>query len=699
MHSHYGSSRRCLVAVIILCVLAGLARPATYVQALSRPMVTVTPNVVGAAAAYAISFTAERALGTDSGVTLQFPPGTELPCTSCNPYVAPQKILINGQNPTRAGYGDRYTMTIVVYMDTAVAAGDRVDIVLASTVGIKNPVRSGMYSLSVWTGTEQTPVRSEEFAIGESRLSSVAVRPDVGMAGATSGYHIEFITGANGGLTADTDDTIVMSFPSTFLLPQTLSTTAVLVNSRVSRSVDIDTANGKVVVGVSSSIGPLTAVTVDIAGVPGIANPSSQGSYYVLVRTSRDLGDVASLPFSILAKPAVSSYSSIVPTAPDGDGGWFINTPLVSLEGQSNAAGDVVVEWSLDGGEFGEYLKPVSIPDGVHTLAFRARNDAASLVETETHSIAFRVDTKQPRVEFDPEPSPRPYSANPVVVRGRAIRGASSLVGLEFGGRPILPRSDGWFEEQFTLTEGDNRLLLIVRSESGRNAAVEWGAILDTTPPALSITSPRNWQKVAEPRLTVTGIAERGATVTCQGQAVEGIGADGTWDYPVNLEPGQNIVTATAIDVAGNRRIATVVVMYERQSSTVVLAIGDKSMMVNGTKQEIDPGRGTVPVIQNGRTLVPVAAIIQALGGQVAWDAAARTVTITMGDTELVLTIGSPMARVNGTSMPIDADPKVVPVIINSRTMLPFRFIAEQLGATVEWNGATRTVVIRMGAA
>jgi hypothetical protein len=187
--------------------------------------------------------------------------------------------------------------------------------------------------------------------------------------------------------------------------------------------------------------------------------------------------------------------------------------------------------------------------------------------------------------------------------------------------------------------------------------------------------------------------------VTCQGQAVEGIGADGTWDYPVNLEPGQNIVTATAIDVAGNRRIATVVVMYERQSSTVVLAIGDKSMMVNGTKQEIDPGRGTVPVIQNGRTLVPVAAIIQALGGQVAWDAAARTVTITMGDTELVLTIGSPMARVNGTSMPIDADPKVVPVIINSRTMLPFRFIAEQLGATVEWNGATRTVVIRMGAA
>jgi minor extracellular serine protease Vpr len=97
--------------------------------------------------------------------------------------------------------------------------------------------------------------------------------------------------------------------------------------------------------------------------------------------------------------------------------------------------------------------------------------------------------------------------------------------------------------------------------------------------------------------------------------------------------------------------------------------------------------------------LVPVAAIIQALGGEVVWDATARTVTITMGDMQLALTIGSSIARVNGTSTPIDSDPKVVPVIINSRTMLPFRFIAEQLGATVEWNAATRTVVIRMGMA
>lgn len=47
-------------------------------------------------------------------------------------------------------------------------------------------------------------------------------------------------------------------------------------------------------------------------------------------------------------------------------------------------------------------------------------------------------------------------------------------------------------------------------------------------------------------------------------------------------------------------------------------------MTVNGVTREIDPGRGTSPVIVNGRTLLPIRAIIEALGGSVAWDQAAK---------------------------------------------------------------------------
>jgi hypothetical protein len=162
---------------------------------------------------------------------------------------------------------------------------------------------------------------------------------------------------------------------------------------------------------------------------------------------------------------------------------------------------------------------------------------------------------------------------------------------------------------------------------------------------------------------------------------------------------GSNTITVTAQDAAGNtRRVAVLVTRVPANETTIVLTIGNKDMTVNGTKREIDPGRGTTPVIQNGRTLVPVAAIIQALGGEAVWNAAARSVTITLGEIELVLAIGDPIAYVNGKPVPIDADPKVVPVILNSRTMLPFRFIAERLGGTVEWNAATKTAVLHFGA-
>ena len=135
---------------------------------------------------------------------------------------------------------------------------------------------------------------------------------------------------------------------------------------------------------------------------------------------------------------------------------------------------------------------------------------------------------------------------------------------------------------------------------------------------------------------------------------------------------------------------------FKKQTSTVlVLKVNDKYMLVNGQKQEIDPGRGTVPIIKNGRTLVPIRAIVEALGGTVGWDGTEKKVTIKLSSTTIELWIGRNRARVNGTEKQIDRDnPSVVPEIINSRTMLPLRFVTENLGCTVEWDGTTKTITI-----
>jgi hypothetical protein len=85
----------------------------------------------------------------------------------------------------------------------------------------------------------------------------------------------------------------------------------------------------------------------------------------------------------------------------------------------------------------------------------------------------------------------------------------------------------------------------------------------------------------------------------------------------------------------------------------------------------------------------------ESLRGTVSWDAVTRTATVSLGGVSLKLSIGQTMALVNGRQVPIDnANPKVVPQIIAGRTMLPLRFVTENLGADVQWEGTTQTITI-----
>ena len=96
------------------------------------------------------------------------------------------------------------------------------------------------------------------------------------------------------------------------------------------------------------------------------------------------------------------------------------------------------------------------------------------------------------------------------------------------------------------------------------------------------------------------------------------------------------------------------------------------------------------PIIENGRTLVPLRAIFEALGATVEWNGDTRTVTATQGNMVIILPIGSLTPTVNGVDYPLD----VAATIVNGRTLAPLRFVGETLGATVDWDGDTRTVFI-----
>lgn len=97
------------------------------------------------------------------------------------------------------------------------------------------------------------------------------------------------------------------------------------------------------------------------------------------------------------------------------------------------------------------------------------------------------------------------------------------------------------------------------------------------------------------------------------------------------------------------------------------------------------------PMIVQGRTLVPLSAIFDALGAEFVWDHPSQTVTGTKGGTIIKLAIGNTTAHINDKPVTLDVPGKIV----NQRTLVPLRFISESLGAYVEWEGATRTVIIK----
>lgn len=95
-------------------------------------------------------------------------------------------------------------------------------------------------------------------------------------------------------------------------------------------------------------------------------------------------------------------------------------------------------------------------------------------------------------------------------------------------------------------------------------------------------------------------------------------------------------------------------------------------------------------VIIDDRTLVPLRAIFEKMGAKVTWDAELQMITAETEDKTIVMFINNKAGVVNGNAFNMDVAPK----IINDRTMVPVRAIAEAIGASVLWDDASRTVRI-----
>ena len=96
------------------------------------------------------------------------------------------------------------------------------------------------------------------------------------------------------------------------------------------------------------------------------------------------------------------------------------------------------------------------------------------------------------------------------------------------------------------------------------------------------------------------------------------------------------------------------------------------------------------PMLVNGRTMVPVRAIFEAVGATVTWDNNTNTAVGILGDTTIKITIGQTYLLKNGEKVSLDSPA----LLSSSRTFVPVRAIAESYNCNVDWINDTKTVLI-----
>jgi len=216
-----------------------------------------------------------------------------------------------------------------------------------------------------------------------------------------------------------------------------------------------------------------------------------------------------------------------------------------------------------------------------------------------------------------------------------------------------------------------------------------YALLIDATPPAMltGITATSRGRDI-----TLTGTAEPLATIHlfAGNQFIGAFSANlqGRYNFTSLFSVGRHVITLRQIDQAGNAGSQSIEVSVTADwAVNIALVPGSSQSVVNNQAVVLD----VPPRIINGRTMVPLRFITEALGASVTWQEATNSVLIQLGDKRVSLTVGSRTAMVDGVAVTLD----VAPLVERGRTLVPVRFIAETFDCEVIWHSVTNRIEIR----
>jgi hypothetical protein len=630
----------------------------------------VTPARQGMAAQYQLTFTSSTsgALTAGSGrINVEFPAGTTIPAS-----LPTSGVLVN--DVPASSVLAVATNRIAVTVAGAIAGGSTIRVVFGIDLGIRNPSIVGTYQLGISTSGDATPV-PVSYAVSSSQIGTVTAQVSNGAAGQVTAYTISFTTGPAGAL-APGIDRINVEFPGGTTIPVTIAASSVTINGAPSTLVT--TAGMILSATVPASIGANAPVSLILGDTAGIMNPVTGGTYSLQVSTSRETVAVTSTGYAVSSLPVVRA--ALMPATPDGLMGYYRTKPAITLSAQSAVDAQPVISYRFDSNPDSVYSgQPLMALEGIHTLSYYAIDSLGSRSATGTLTIA--VDTTPPVIAVLEPQNGATLNGQTFAVRGTTDVGSAVTV----NGLSAVVDATGAFNHTVTIPGTTATIVVDARDPAGNTSQQSIQVSVDKVPPTLTLSQPVNFQKIQRLPIVVTGKTEAGAVVTVQGSPATVL-ADGSFDYSIaSATDGPLTITVIARDPAGNATTRTIAVTI-LSTKIIQMQVGAKAALVNGQSIALQ----TAPVIQNGRTMVPLRFIAETFGITPVWDGVFQIIDLPIGTGTIRLQIGQRFAAVDGKRVALDA----APVILGGVTMVPLRFIADTLGADTQWEAATRTIMI-----
>ena len=280
---------------------------------------------------------------------------------------------------------------------------------------------------------------------------------------------------------------------------------------------------------------------------------------------------------------------------------------------------------------------------------------------------------------------PDNYLTNKPQVTLLGITDSTAL--LFVNGKEVTIESNGSFSVTLDLVEGENIISITAKNRKDLETTVTRIVTLDTTPPILELEEVP--AEVYSDKIIITGRTEQSAVVRI-GEADVELNSSGEFSKEITLTKGLNVIEVIAIDKATNETKIELNIYY---ATLIKLQIGSKTVYINDDEKTIE----APPYIKNGRTMVPIRIISEALGAEVEWNASIKEITIKKDIKVIRMQIGSndvyikEEGQLGEDKYILDAPPEIV----NGRTFVPIRFIAEAFGAEVNWVEETKEIIIK----